>query len=52
HVKAAAYWYGEALHVLEWGQEAWKKVPRSQRGAIFEYTFVRGVRVLHLEAST
>ncbi|EIN06649.1 hypothetical protein PUNSTDRAFT_127343 [Punctularia strigosozonata HHB-11173 SS5] len=48
--KASAYWYGEALHVLEWGQQTWKKEQKAVRGAIFEHTFVRGVRGLHLDA--
>ena len=39
-----------ALEVLEWGQEAWRDVPTADRGCIFEHTFIRGVRSMHLEA--
>jgi hypothetical protein len=42
--------YRHALDVLEWGRSAWKDVPRSDRGTIFDETFCRGVRAMHLEA--
>lgn len=42
--------YRRALAVLEWGRGAWaigSKASRKERGAIFDSTFVRGVRVLY-----
>lgn len=41
---------GFALEVLDWGSRAWKDVPKDDRGAIFERTFIRGVRSLHINA--
>ncbi|KAH7930147.1 hypothetical protein BV22DRAFT_77327 [Leucogyrophana mollusca] len=38
-----------SLDLLEWGRQFWKNVPSSDRGAIFEDTFIRGVRSMHLE---
>lgn len=39
-----------AVDVLKWGLEAWKEVSKEDRGAIFSDTFLRGVRVLRLDA--
>ncbi|KAK7694233.1 hypothetical protein QCA50_001413 [Cerrena zonata] len=40
-----------ALEVLEWGHTGpWKDVPETTKGVIFSKTFMRGVRVLHMEA--
>jgi hypothetical protein len=39
-----------AIEVLNWGRIAWKNVSRDDRGAIFEDTFVRGVRAMHMNA--
>jgi hypothetical protein len=39
-----------ALEVLDWGSRAWKDIPASDRGCIFERTFIRGVRRLHITA--
>lgn len=39
-----------ALEVLEWGRKTWKNVSREDRGSIFEDTFIRGVRSLHIDA--
>ncbi|EIN10949.1 hypothetical protein PUNSTDRAFT_133010 [Punctularia strigosozonata HHB-11173 SS5] len=49
-VKTQVEFYSKVLHVLEWGQRTWKNVPPTDRGTIFDHTFVRGVRDLHLEA--
>lgn len=38
-----------ALDVLEWGLSRWKDVPTSDRGVIFELSFIRGVRRLYLD---
>lgn len=40
-----------AIEVIEWGRTVWKDVPTEERGAIFEATFLRSVRALHLEVS-
>lgn len=47
---ATVEWLGRALEVLDWGKTAWKNVSRTDRGAIFDSTFIRGVRSLHLDA--
>ncbi|PSS37129.1 hypothetical protein PHLCEN_2v1002 [Hermanssonia centrifuga] len=47
---AAVEFYSRSLEVLKWGQQAWRNVPKEKRGVIFEDTFIRGVRVLHLNA--
>jgi hypothetical protein len=38
-----------ALDVLEWGSREWKDVPNSERGVIFERSFIRGVRRNYLD---
>ncbi|OAX35056.1 hypothetical protein K503DRAFT_851394 [Rhizopogon vinicolor AM-OR11-026] len=38
-----------ALDLLEWGQTIWKDFPKSDRGTIFEDTFVAGVRAFYLK---
>ena len=42
--------YRNAVEVLEWGARVWKDVPKSDRGAIFEPSFIRGVKRLHLKS--
>ncbi|KAG5653892.1 hypothetical protein H0H81_009484 [Sphagnurus paluster] len=37
-----------ALDVLQWGSRLWKDVPREERGTIFDPTFIRGVKRLHM----
>ena len=39
-----------SIEILEWGQRVWKDVPRTERGTIFDDTFVRGVRSMYLDA--
>ncbi|KIJ67014.1 hypothetical protein HYDPIDRAFT_26424 [Hydnomerulius pinastri MD-312] len=41
--------YKRVLELLDWGRQVWKNVSKDNRGAIFESTFVRGVRVLYLD---
>jgi hypothetical protein len=41
---------GYALEVLDWGSRVWKDVPKDDCGAIFQRTFIRGVRSLHIRA--
>jgi hypothetical protein len=43
-------WLSRALEVLDWGKIAWKNVSPTDRGVIFDSTFIRGVRSLHLNA--
>ncbi|KAK0480202.1 hypothetical protein IW261DRAFT_1476695 [Armillaria novae-zelandiae] len=38
------------LDILEWGRKLFRDVPREERGAVFDLTFVRGVRNMHLHA--
>jgi hypothetical protein len=47
---AAIEFFRRALDILEWGSSKWKDVPRDDRGAIFESSFIRGVRKLYLDA--
>ncbi|KAJ7687386.1 hypothetical protein B0H17DRAFT_687044 [Mycena rosella] len=42
--------YLRALDLLEWGRRTWPNVPAEDRGIIFEPSFVRGIRRLHLPA--
>ena len=42
--------YEKALDILQWGRQEWDGVPKDDRGAVFEDTFIRGVRGLHLDA--
>lgn len=46
----AVQYLGSALSVLEWGLETWKDVPTDDRGAIFQPTFVRGIRRAYLDS--
>ena len=43
-------YYRNAVEVLEWGARIWKDLPKSDRGAIFEPSFIRGVKRLHLKS--
>lgn len=47
---AEVEFFGQAIEILKWGRSIWKNVPKSQRGAIFEETFLFGARSLYLEA--
>lgn len=38
-----------AVEILQWGRELWEDIPKDDRGAIFELTFLRGLRSLRLE---
>ncbi|KAG2022691.1 hypothetical protein CC2G_000419 [Coprinopsis cinerea AmutBmut pab1-1] len=41
--------YGRALDLCDWGRQQWPDVPRGDRGAIFELSFIRGIKRLKLE---
>ncbi|KAF9041909.1 hypothetical protein BDZ89DRAFT_1156254 [Hymenopellis radicata] len=42
--------FRNAITVLRWGAAIWKDIPREDRGAIFQTTFINGVRRLYLDA--
>lgn len=47
--QAGVEYYRRALDLVEWGRTIWKDVPKSSRGAIFEHSFLIGVRSLYLK---
>jgi hypothetical protein len=42
--------YRRAIDIVEWGRLVWQGVSNEDRGTIFEETFLRGLRLMHLEA--
>ncbi len=44
--------YRDTLDFLEEGRKVWENVSRKERGTVFDDSFIRGIRVLHLEAFT
>lgn len=48
--EAALDFYTSALEVLQWGNVRWPGVPPEEKGAIFRDSFIRGVKVLRLDA--
>lgn len=47
--------YKRALAILDWGRDSkknalWAKATRKERGAVFDSTFVRGVRTMYAMA--
>jgi hypothetical protein len=38
-----------AVDLLEWGRNIWKNVSNEDRGTIFQDTFLRSVRGMHLK---
>ncbi|KAI0651477.1 hypothetical protein C8Q79DRAFT_37630 [Trametes meyenii] len=49
-VEAALDLYSAALEVLHWGNEVWKDASFEDKGAIFQDTFIRGIKCLRLNA--
>ncbi|KAH9891072.1 hypothetical protein C8Q73DRAFT_734877 [Cubamyces lactineus] len=49
-VQAALDFYTSAIEVLSWGIDLWKDVPNSEKGSIFQASFLRGVKCLRLDA--
>ena len=49
--KAALEHYGWAMEVIKRGQQIWHGVPKEVRGVVFENSFLRAVKALHLEVS-
>lgn len=45
---AALQFLTSALELLRWGAEYWKEVPENDKGAIFQTSFIRGVKCMHL----
>lgn len=46
---ASLGFFDNVLEVLEWGRRFWPDEPKENRGAVFQKTFLRGVRCLRLE---
>ncbi|VDB94318.1 unnamed protein product [Peniophora sp. CBMAI 1063] len=42
--------YDKVLTILEWGKNEWHGVPDEERGVVFNDTFIRGVKMLRLQA--
>ena len=49
-IGTAIDFYTSAVEVLNWGAERWEGVPFGMKGAIFQPTFLRGVKCLRLDA--
>jgi len=49
NVETALEFYTSAIEVLKWGAERWKDVPSEDKGAIFQPTFMRGIKCLRLD---
>ena len=49
-IEAALDFYTSAIEVLSWGIDLWKDVPNSEKGSIFQPSFLRGVKCLRLDA--
>ncbi|KAI9059649.1 hypothetical protein FKP32DRAFT_1579551 [Trametes sanguinea] len=45
---AAIDFYTSAVEVIRWGMQQWADVPVSEKGSIFQPTFLRGVKCLRL----
>ncbi|OBZ78588.1 Small glutamine-rich tetratricopeptide repeat-containing protein beta [Grifola frondosa] len=49
-VETAIQFYDHAISILEWERRKWHDVPMSDRGVIFEKTFIRCVKRMRMEA--
>ncbi|KAH9846628.1 hypothetical protein C2E23DRAFT_890715 [Lenzites betulinus] len=47
--EAALDFYTSAIEVLQWGRSTWKDISSKDRGAIFQESFLRGIKCLRLE---
>lgn len=47
--QAGVEYYRRALDLVEWGRTIWKDAPKSSRGAIFEPSFLIGIRSLYIK---
>ncbi len=43
-------YYNSIVEVLEWGASTWHDVPNSERGYIFQKTFVRAIKRIRMAA--
>ncbi|KAI0358985.1 hypothetical protein OH77DRAFT_1396325 [Trametes cingulata] len=48
-VNAALDFFTSAIEVLQWGIQFWRDVPQAVKGAMFQDSFVRGVKCLRLD---
>lgn len=46
--QAGVHFLKRAIELLEWGRDVWKNVADKDRGTIFQDTFLRCVRTMHL----
>ena len=46
----AMQYYNSIVEVLEWGARTWHDVPTSDRGYIFQKTFVRAIKRIRMGA--
>ena len=42
-------YYNRVIEVLQWGRHAWRDASKDDRGAIFQPTFLTGVKCLRLD---
>ncbi|KAI0374550.1 hypothetical protein BV20DRAFT_977181 [Pilatotrama ljubarskyi] len=49
-VNASLDFYTSAIEVLRWGIQLWRDVPQEVKGAMFQDSFLRGVKCLRLDA--
>ncbi|EDR15295.1 uncharacterized protein LACBIDRAFT_301385 [Laccaria bicolor S238N-H82] len=42
--------YRHIFEILEWGRRIWSDISKTDRGVVFELSFVRGVKRLYLTA--
>jgi len=49
HLTAVEF-HARVVEILNWGSHVWEDVPISDRGCIFEWTFIRGAKRLYLSA--
>jgi hypothetical protein len=48
-VATALEFYNSAIEILKWGAERWRDVPFEDKGAVFQPTFIRGIKCLRLD---
>ena len=46
----ALEYYTSALEVLHWGRERWTDVPIKTKGAVFQPTIIRAIKIFRLNA--
>ena len=48
--ESAVQFFTSALDLLQWGNERFRNVSFEDKGAVFQPTFIRGVKCLRLDA--